>query len=587
MAAAEPTPTWPESPVPSGVVTSPLVERIRRGVIGEGELMDGPFGARRVTYADYTASGRSLDFIEDFIRDAVLPRYANTHTESSGTGLTTTRLREEARRIIREAVGGTADDLVIFCGSGATAAVNKLIGILELRIPAGLDERYGLGGRIPEAERPVVFVGPYEHHSNELPWRESIADVVVIGTDADGHIDLADLERQLTRYAHRPLLIGSFSAASNVTGILTGTDAVAALLHAHGALSFWDYAAAGPYLPIRVAESAPGAGDHKDAVFLSPHKFPGGPQTPGVLVVRRDLVRNTVPTAPGGGTVAFVDPIGHQYLDDPVAREEGGTPAIVESIRAGLVFALKQAVGTDLIAAREEQLWRHVLRRWAGSPGIEVLGSPTAARLSILSFRIRHSAGYLHHNFVVALLNDLFGIQARGGCSCAGPYGHRLLAIGPARSHAFEEEIGQGCDGIKPGWTRVNLNYFISPATAGYIAAAVELIAADGYRLLPDYRFDPRTGLWRHAAGPPRPPITLAEVGYGPDGQMDYPRRRGQAGEDAFPGYLRQARTILAARPAHLEEGSTGLPPDFEALRWFPLPPACLQSRSARTAEFG
>ena len=587
MAAAEPTPARPKSPAPSEVVTSPLVERIRRGVIGEGELMDGPFGPRRVTYADYTASGRSLDFIEDFIRDAVLPRYANTHTESSGTGLATTRLREEARQVIRDAVGGTADDLVIFCGSGATAAVNKLIGILELRIPAGLDERYGLAGRIPEAERPAVFVGPYEHHSNELPWRESIADVVVIGEDAGGHIDLAHLGRQLDRYAHRPLLIGSFSAASNVTGILTDTGAVAALLHAHGALSFWDYAAAGPYLPIRVAASRPGAGDHKDAVFLSPHKFPGGPQTPGVLVVRRQLVRNVVPTAPGGGTVAFVDPLGHRYLDDPVAREEGGTPAIIESIRAGLVFALKQAVGTDLIAAREEQLWRHVLRRWAGSPGIEVLGSRQAARLSILSFRIRHGALYLHHNFVVALLNDLFGIQARGGCSCAGPYGHRLLAIGPARSHALREEIGHGCDGVKPGWTRVNLNYFISGATAGYIAAAVELIAADGYRLLPDYRFDPRTGLWHHAAGPPRPRITLAEVRYGQDGEMAYPRQRGQAGEDVFPGYLRQARAILAARPVHLEEGSTGLPPEFEALRWFPLPPACLRSQPARSAGPG
>jgi len=280
--------------------------------------------------------------------------------------------------------------------------------------------------------------------------------------------------------------------------------------------------------------------------------------------------------------VLFVDPIGHRYLDDPVAREEGGTPAIVESIRAGLVFALKQAVGTGLIAAREQQLWQHVLHRWADSPGIDVLGSHRADRLSIISFRIRHGAQNLHHNFVVALLNDLFGIQARGGCSCAGPYGHRLLAIGPARSHAFEEEIGQGCDGIKPGWTRVNLNYFISPAMAGYIAAAVELIAADGYRLLPDYRFDPATGLWRHAAGPPRAQITLSDVGYGPDGEMDYPRQRGHAGAEVFPGYLRQARAILAARPARLADGPTGLPPEFEALRWFPLPPACLQGQPAR-----
>src|SRR6266700_784315 len=507
-------------PWPAQMPTSPLLERVRRGISGEGELMDGPFGRRRVTYADYTASGRALDFIEDFVRDAVLPRYANTHTESSGTGLQTSRLREDARRVIREAVGGTDDDLVIFCGSGATAAVNKLIGILELRIPAGLDERFGLSGRIAEAERPVVFVGPYEHHSNELPWRESIADVVVIGEDADGHVDLADLERQLGRYAGRPLLIGSFSAASNVTGILTDTRAVAALLHAHRALSFWDYAASGPYVPVRVAASGPDADDHKDAVFLSPHKFPGGPQTPGVLVVRRELVRNAVPTAPGGGTVAFVDPVGHRYLDDPVAREEVGTPAIIESIRAGLVFGLKEAVGTDLIAAREERLWRHVLGRWAGTPAIEILGSHRSRRLSIASFRIRHGAQYLHHNFVVAVLNDLFGIQARGGCSCAGPYGHRLLAIGMSRSHALRDEVRHGCDGVKPGWSRVNLNYFISAGTAEFIAAAVELVAAYGYRLLP---------------------------------------------------FL----------PAALDDGPTGMSPSFEALRWFPLPPGCLIVRPA------
>ena len=370
-----------------------------------------------------------------------------------------------------------------------------------------------------------------------------------------------------------------------MTGILTDASAIAALLHAHGALSFWDYAAAGPYVPIRMAESAPGAGDHKDAVFLSPHKFPGGPQTPGVLIVRRELVRNQVPTVPGGGTVAFVDPVGHRYLDDPVAREEGGTPAIVESIRAGLVFALKESVGTDLITAREEQLWRHVLRRWADAPAIEVLGNHRSRRLSIVSFRIRHGSQFLHHNFVVAVLNDLFGIQARGGCSCAGPYGHRLLAIGAARSHALREEIGHGCDGVKPGWTRVNLNYFISPAQADYIAAAVELIAADGHRLLPQYRFDPHTGLWRHVDGPPRPPIMLSEVRYSPNGELTYPRCRSRAGEEAFPGYLRHARALLAGLPGQLDDAPTGLSPEFEALRWFPLPPGCLTPDSLPPAQ--
>src|SRR5687768_6191713 len=287
-----------------------LLELIRASIIGDDEVLDGPFGPRRVTYADYTASGRSLTFLEDFIRHEVLPFYANTHTTTSGTGQQTTRYREDARRMIKDACGAGPDDCAVFCGSGATYAIARIVDVLNLRIPADLDARHELGAKIPASERPVVFIGPYEHHSNELPWRESIADVIVIHENLDGRIDLAHLEEELIRHQDRPLKIGSFSAASNVTGIGTDTRAVGALLHRHGALSFWDFAAAAPYVRIEMnmRDDRPD-GDlvYKDAIFLSPHKFIGGPGTPGLLIAKRALFKNRVPAVPGGGTVAYVN----------------------------------------------------------------------------------------------------------------------------------------------------------------------------------------------------------------------------------------------------------------------------------------
>ncbi|HEU4318472.1 MAG TPA: aminotransferase class V-fold PLP-dependent enzyme [Acidimicrobiia bacterium] len=543
-----------------------LVGVIRDSIIGRNTAVETPFGLKRLTYADYTASGRSLEFIEDYIRNNVLPMYANTHTETSGTGLQTTRFREEARAIIREAVGGNPEEhAVIFAGSGATGAVDRLIGILGLRVSPSLGSKFGIDLSIDPERRPVVLVGPYEHHSNELPWRETIAEVIEIPEDSDGHIDLDILEKRLIEFADRPLRIGSFSAASNVTGIISDTTTISEILHRHGALSFWDFAASAPYVGIEMRSQADGD-DYKDAIFLSPHKLVGGPGTPGVLVVRKELLDNVVPAVPGGGTVQFVSEDHHTYLSDPEHREEGGTPAIVESIRAGLVFKLKGDVGVERIREIEHDYITRAIASWSADPNITILGNPEARRLSIVSFLIRHRDRVLHHNFVVALLNDVFGIQARGGCSCAGPYGLRLLGIDADTSGRIESMVAEGCEVIKPGWVRVNFNYFIPEAEFQYLLEAVHMIAESGWRLLPLYGYEPSSGLWRHRDGLPRPPASLRQMTAHLTG--DPPA---ELPISVLEEQLEVARELLATCD---EQASSGpdLPPDAESLRWFPLP---------------
>lgn len=551
------------------MLMSSLIEKIRKGVIGQSMPVKTVFGVKPLIYADYTASGRSLDFIEDFIRQQVLPFYANTHTETTLTGALTTEWRESARQMVRRAVNGTEQDKVVFCGSGATAAINKLISVMNLSLPADLDAVCGLSSCLSEEMRPVVFIGPYEHHSNELPWRESIAIVEVIPLDKQGGIDMHALEAALQRHQHRSLLIGSFSAASNVTGIKSDVASVTALLKRFGALACWDYAAAGPYVSINM-----NGVDALDAIFLSPHKFVGGPGTPGILVAKQHLFQNRVPAVVGGGTVMYVTPEDHVYVKDVERKEEGGTPAIIESIRAGLVFSLQQQVGTGQIQSRESALCHLAMQRLSNNPNIEVLGGLQCERLPIFSLRFRHQGKELHYGFVVSLLNDLFGIQVRGGCSCAGPYAHALLNMDMIYSKKIEAAVTAGVAVLRPGWVRLNFNYFISDEEFAYLLDALEMIAEFGWRMLPEYQYDPVCGVWRHVSliknsqntTNTRRRSSIEQIDWMDDHVVDV-----KSALDTHAALVAAKQVILENRQ-HWTVLDVELPAEHASLRWFMQP---------------
>lgn len=473
-----------------------LPARLRAGLIGESAHIEGPFGPKPLIYADYVASGRALAQIEDFVRDEVLPYYANSHTEASYCGAFSTRLREEARRAIHRLVNADAGTSVVFAGSGATAGINRLVRLLEL-------PELAAAGR-----RPVVFTGPYEHHSNILPWRESGAEVVEIPEAAEGGPDLDALADALARHADAGLKVGAFSAASNVTGILTDTDRVTRLLRAHGALAIWDYAGGAPYLAM---DMRPGMDYAKDAIVFSPHKFPGGPGASGVLVMRDAIARARRPTMPGGGTVTFVSPWTHDYTRSLSAREEAGTPNVLGDIRAALVLLVKEALGQDFIDRRNGELRARALSVWAHNPHIELLGNRHAPALPIFSFRVRRTDGtHLHHQLFTRMLSDMEGIQARGGCACAGPYAHRLLDIGEGRSNALLAAIRAGREIEKPGWVRLNLSYLMSDDKAQRVIAAVDRLAREAEHHCDAYTFDAATARFKHEASAQGPGRRMA-----------------------------------------------------------------------------
>lgn len=539
-----------------------LLQKIRDSLVGEGRRLATPFGEKPLVYADYTASGRSLSFIEDYIREQVLPFYANTHSETSATGRQTSAYREQARATIAKSVNANRDYAVIFSGSGATAAINKIIDILNIRLPADLNRRYHLEQSIPDNDKPVVFIGPYEHHSNDIPWRESLAEVVRIPLNAEGVLDVKALEKSLHRYRDRAIKIGSFSAASNVSGIKTPVTEVSAILKRYSALVFWDYAAAAPYVNIDMQANA------IDAIFISTHKFVGGPGSPGLLIVKRELLTNSVPSSPGGGTVSWVNQELHHYLGAGERKEEGGTPAIVESIRAGLVFQLKEKVGANTIEFLEQAFIQRAMARLSTQPNIEILGGTTAPRIAILSFQVRHAGRYLHHGLVTALLNDLFGIQVRGGCSCAGPYGHHLLSIDNSQSQAYQTALERGESILKPGWIRLNFNYFLDESTFDYLLSAIELVAEHGWKMLQHYVFNATHAVWQYRGYKAPAPLTLDTLwqNHGESTSL-------LSGAIDYAACLTSAKTVLTqlALPTAASDASfsPALSSQSAALRWF------------------
>ncbi|MDJ0918656.1 MAG: aminotransferase class V-fold PLP-dependent enzyme [Woeseiaceae bacterium] len=489
---------------------------LRDQLVGIDSMISTPFGERLMVYCDYTASGRCLKFIESYLQS--LQRvYANTHTEDDITGRSMSQFLHDAEQTIKDSVNAGPDGCIIACGSGATAAIHKLQQIIGVAIApaswqttrqildaAGIDVESDAFQQAVREVQPIVFVGPYEHHSNELSWRHSLAETIEVRLGADGHIDLGHLRELLQdpRYQDR-MRIGSFSAASNVTGLISDVYSIACLLHEHDALACFDYAASAPYVEIDMNPNprSPGDDPSLDAIFVSPHKFVGGPGSSGVLIFNKRIYDTSLPpTVSGGGTVDYVGLTDEDFIKDIEEREKAGTPGVLQTLKAALAFNVKDRVGVEVITSREHAFTTKAIGRWEEHDCIELLGdTDPSARTGIISFNIRRpEGGYLHHKFVTALLNDLFGIQSRAGCSCAGPYGHRLLDIGEEMSSRYRDAVSEGHCGMKPGWCRVGLHWVMDDIETDYVIEAVFFVASHGRRFLELYDFDLETGTWTH-----------------------------------------------------------------------------------------
>lgn len=466
-----------------------LYKMIKRQIIGNKHHIVTPFGQHKLLYADWIASGRLFGPIEKKITDFFGPMIANTHTESSDTGIFMTTAYHHALKLIKQHVNAAESDSIITHGTGMTGVINKFQRILGFKYCGQLTHKECF----KQKERPVIFITHMEHHSNQTSWLETIADVVVVPPGADLLVDLNQLEKQLKKYKDRQVKIGSFTACSNVTGIETPYHEMAELMHRYNGLCFIDFAASAPYVDIDMHPANPL--QKLDAIFFSPHKFLGGPGTSGVLIFDSSLYNNPVPDSPGGGTVDWTNPWGeYKFIDDIEAREDGGTPGFLQAIRTALCIELKTIMNPAIMRKREDEMLNHVFAELGKIKSLHILADNCHKRLGVVSFYIED----LHYNLAVRLLNDRFGIQVRGGCACAGTYGHYLLDVSYEKSKNITDKITSGDLSEKPGWVRLSLHPTMLMSEVKFITSAISSLAANRKKWAKDYEYNPKTNEFRY-----------------------------------------------------------------------------------------
>ncbi len=461
----------------------------RDQIIGINQEFESPFGTKKIIYTDWTASGRLYRPIEEKMINEFGSFVANTHTETTVSGTVMTLAYHQARHIIKHHVNANSDDVLITDGTGMTGVVNKFQRILGLKVPENL-KAYT---KVPQEDKPIVFISHMEHHSNQTSWLETIADVVIVPACEKGLFCLDNFRVLLSKYQDRTIKIASITSCSNVTGISTPYHEVAKIMHQNNGLCFVDFACSGPYVKIDMHPED--AESYLDAIFFSPHKFLGGPGTTGVLVFNKKLYRNMVPDNPGGGTVSWTNPWGeHKYVDNIEDREDGGTPGFLQAIKTALAIQLKEEMGIENILKREHEIVDFVFSQLGSVPNIKILAGQHHDRLGVISFYIDD----LHFNLGVKLLNDKFGIQTRGGCSCAGTYGHYLLNVDEATSHHLVCQIDSGDLIQKPGWIRMSIHPTTTNAEIAFVCASIKEVAQHHQEWGSDYNYNKNSNEFVH-----------------------------------------------------------------------------------------